>query len=182
MLQSPTNDAKSSKPPPSRSRQQKLRAKMFIGTHTLKKYFDHPLKNSHEKMCDLESRNGKRIRADYVTDSDCSLTGSPCHCEDSSAEPKRVSTATNTDVLDVALGGAKKWPANCMQMSELRYFTFPTYGIREEGTQVSLNPTEGTQKTGDYEMTPQQISGEQPIAQDRGFCINEILKEDGGKR
>ena len=192
MLQSPINPEKfvPSLPTSKAIGMRKVKPNLFIETSALRKYFDGPKQMKNEQMCDMESKRGKHMRVDTNTDSDCSLTGSPCNYENYANEPKKMSTATNTDPLFGARKDIGKWPENCIQMSELRYFTFPTYGIREQCVQASLEEeinrrtgeTEGVQKMGDDEALSKKSTEVQRLGVNHDFRINSILKEDGGKR
>jgi len=167
----------------------KIHTNMFVELAVLRKYFNKAKGLRGKKMCDIESPAKKNFKTETNTDSDYSLTSSPCPYENEAIQPKKISTSTNTEIIGDFIMASKILPDKCIKMTELSYLNFPVYGIQEECIQVSMdeennlvkNEEMNSEKMGDIGNSQKNKSTVQQITKNHHLCINSILKEDGKK-
>ncbi len=155
--------------------------------------------NKYKETCATETFK-KKLHRDSNADLESSASSMPSLAE---YEAKHTSVAISTEdaILPSCFGPAYLQSVQYRQHKGDKYFMFPAYGVHEECAQTPadepLLSLQGKSKTRIGHSVGKEavkceleepnkkvkvVSEEGPRSEKAGFCINEILRDDLGKR
>lgn len=135
MLQSPVNRWTETKMGSFQlATKQPAQSRLYVNRFQIELYF-----GKANNTCELDTLS-KQGHSDSGTESDLSITASPLHLD---SEPKKASVAVSTEDSPLfanksgQLACVNSMPTPYIPIDQLKYFSFPLYGIHEESIQTA---------------------------------------------